>query len=396
LDPQANKQAYPEVHIFVNRRAVFSKEIKEWLSEIYMLHTQHNKAVDCVLFLEIPPQQLDINVHPTKREVRFSNRLQLKAFFTRAIVNAIQKRSTGNHVNTYNIEYNEVGKKQPHEAAGFSNGRTASECANEKNLKKNRLTQSTPATGITYAIGDLQIDNLSDNSDIAKIETTSIESTQAIAHNISESCSADSKPDNYVSFAAPVVSRSRGILNWRYIGKMDSNCALFASECGLIFLDLKAANTRIQYEKLLAEVNYPQQQPLLMPIQLDFRRQDLEDISSAIAELRTIGFAIEVTNDRRCTVSTIPIWLDEHSGETFLYDWLFLQCKRCNCLRTEFLLKLAAQHCADRHMPSTEMEIIELLRSLMNCDMPAISPNGSAIYFELSHNDIQRRWSRIA
>jgi DNA mismatch repair ATPase MutL len=198
------------------------------------------------------------------------------------------------------------------------------------------------------------------------------------------------------AFAVPVVDSRRGVLNWRYVGKMDSRRALFTSGTGLIFFDLRAAAIRVHYENLLGEMEHPRQQRLLMPIALDLRRQELEHLGDKLAELERIGFSVQETAPQQFTVSALPLWLREHDGEAFLYDWLVFQDRRPGALQMEFLAEIAARHIAGSRPPTTEDEILQLLGALMACRFPATGPDGSAIYFEVPNGEIERRWAQTA
>ncbi|MDR2576933.1 MAG: DNA mismatch repair endonuclease MutL [Puniceicoccales bacterium] len=403
LNPLADRRASAEMYFFVNHRAVVAKELKEWLLEVYAPFLPGSRAVDCVLFLELPPQQVDVNVHPTKREVRFSNRLQLKTFFTETLKSALREILPRGLVLATTERLAEVTEAQ----TGDPELEVASEesvLEHCRDLCRPAIDECLPARREIIASPRVRLHGRTTAACRAPIAMKEFES-EGMAEDGTENEKIDDVADDVFrgqkfgeqnQFTTPAVIRDRGILNWRYVGKLDAHCALFSSDGGLIFFDLRAAAIRIHYEKLRAEVDQLPQQHLLMPIQLDLRHHELEDIPAALAELRAVGFDIEVLEEQICMVSAIPLWLDEHSGEAFLYDWLILQRKCCSGLRTEFLLKLAARHGSEGRTPATEREITELLNSLMHCDIPALSPDGTAIYFELSNGDIQRRWARNA
>ncbi|MDR3317028.1 MAG: DNA mismatch repair endonuclease MutL [Puniceicoccales bacterium] len=392
-NPSADRWTTPEMHFFINRRAIYSKELREWVLDAYGDFLPNVRSVDCFLFLELPPDQVDVNVHPAKREVRLSHRAELRVFVVDGLKKhlsavALQKLSPGlpfqqrNGKNFQESTFSE-GENFSDPAGKVIGGREGIFSAKGTARGAGKILEKFPVeAGSKAPISDSVNGSGRDGG-----ESQNFEDNFEKRH-----LPRKEKPDAF-NFAAPVITRSRGIINWRYIGKMDSRCALFASDTGLIFLDIRTATIRVLHEKLLREIADPQRQRLLMPIVLDLRRQEEGGEREALEELERIGFSVEQVGSRQFTISALPLWLDEHSGEAFLYDWLIIQRKNSSGLRMEFLAEIAARHQANGRLPATEEEILKLLEDLLHCEFPAVAPDGSAIYFELSNGEIQRRRS---
>jgi DNA mismatch repair protein MutL len=188
--------ATPEMLFFVNGRQIRSKDLKEWTLESCRAHFTHCQSMPSFLFLELPPNQVDANVHPTKREVRFSDRAALREFLLRELEHGLSLK----YAPIYIAAQTRDSSVSAEETATISEGNYF--------VEKHR-----PAD---RAEGFCQRDRLPENH-------------RPPAHTDSH---INSEP-------------YQRALNWRYIGLLDSVYALFDSGTGLIFFNTLAAADRL-------------------------------------------------------------------------------------------------------------------------------------------------------
>ncbi|MDR0428632.1 MAG: DNA mismatch repair endonuclease MutL, partial [Puniceicoccales bacterium] len=347
------EQCMGEMLFFVNHRHISSKELKEWILDAYGKFLPYARSLPCFLFLEIPPEEIDVNVHPTKKEVRFSQRRALRAFIVEAIgkalknfhgivsiannVREIRSAATGNAF-PFLLKNTDVPEEKiyPPDAA-------ATEMACENVLKSPEKFFSVP---------------------------TKMDSATAKFNVVS--------PENLPSEA---VAKNYEFSEWQFLGKFNERSVLFKTESGIIFFDIRRAACRVSYEHILSSIgNQREQQLLLIPLTLDLRRKDIEISTEMLEELRCIGFRLEEKAAQLYEISALPIWMKESSGEAFLYDWFLWKRAHLRELQMELLAKTAAAHVAAARQWNGEREILQLLNDLMACDVIHHSPEGKAIY----------------
>ncbi|MDR1456807.1 MAG: DNA mismatch repair endonuclease MutL [Puniceicoccales bacterium] len=388
LDPQ-RRCSGGDMVFFVNRRVIISKDLKNWIMGAYGKYLPYAQSVPCFLFLDLPFDQVDVNVHPAKREVRFSHCAEMKAFISQAIENALRRSAS------LNI----------HESAAPWKGVNFNEIPPVTQTNEDAPQCKHLAVKILPSLGQEQIDyasfedgNSEAAADLQKITTLGARSPSAnelpadedqIAHKFLQM--SDCHSEN----SAPLVSGSRGIVDWKFLGKIDDRCVLFCTEAGLVFFDIHRAAQRVAYERILIRQGEADGQRLLIPLTLDLRRQSFEVTEEMIGELTRIGFGLREKMHLFYEIVTLPHWMRECSGEAFLYDWLVLKRANLHGLQMELLAKTAAGYVASAKKWQTEHEIMQLLHDLMACEMVIFALDGSRIYFEIPRSEIDRRWKGV-
>ncbi|MDR3117413.1 MAG: DNA mismatch repair endonuclease MutL [Puniceicoccales bacterium] len=403
LRPDRRAPPGEEMVFFVNRRPIGSRELRSWVLEAYGSHFPGARSLPCFLFLELPPDQVDVNVHPTKREVRFSRRGELRDFLLRSLADQLAKA---------------VQPMRP--AEGFSPIPSPAPIPPSTSdlppipvfSPLSPLIPVSSPTSVPPAIPIPIQDQPGPAPATAGTDEEWREDPGAGRDGVggrgcfSEKFSQPACPRAFDRFAGssalvrpdaiprtvPIFSSSRGLINWRFVGRLDGNCAIWATDTGVVFFDIRAAAMRVAYEKLLRDGDSPPRQRLLLPIRLDLRRQ--EEAGDRLRELAGAGFTLAASGEGDCyRVTEIPGWLPERSAEAFLYDWLVLRRKTAFQLRMEHFARTAASHIAASSSYETLADLTSLLRDLMSCRIPTTAPDGSGIYFELARSEMQRRWA---
>jgi DNA mismatch repair protein MutL len=374
-NPHCRGWSSEEMVFFVNRRVVLSRELRDWLLDAYQPLLPHARALPCFLFLELPTECVDVNVHPAKREVRFSRRGELRDFIRRAI--------SGHLTPPIGSAFNaQTTASATHSAADWKNWTISESIAisppgreeDGKWAEGPRWSEMVPQP---MPMGE-------------EFPTLSADSQGCGREGVQLAAAGD---ESFIRATPPHSSGAHEICKWRFIGKMDARYALFTSETGLVFLDLQGAAVRVAYEKLLREVKNPQRQRLLLPITLNLSHLQCEMADAIVGELDQVGFTLEKSAGSDFRVAEMPTWLDETAGKAFLYDWLLHRRRRTAELQVEFLAKIAAQHIAPTRSCDSAEQIQLLLSELMGCAVPTHVPDGTAVFFEMSHDDFRQRWT---
>ncbi|MDR2340952.1 MAG: DNA mismatch repair endonuclease MutL [Puniceicoccales bacterium] len=373
LDPQ-KRSGGGDMVFFVNHRVIVSKDLKNWVIGAYAKYLPYAQSVPCFLFLDIPFGQVDVNVHPTKREVRFSNGAELKVFISRAIESVLELK---NALIISKSEPRLIGSNfgapqdAPIEGRTELNGNVA---ATLPAIVPNQLRENPAPEG-----KNLFPLNGEPATAMEKKRTKLMQNFWPIGGH---------SPGNSV----PAPEINHGAINWKFLGKIDERCVLFSTETGLIFFDVHRAAQRVAYEHVLAQQGRVDGQQLLIPLTLDLRRESFEVTEEMVDELTRVGFSFKKKAHMFYEITTLPCWMREDSGEAFLYDWLVVKRANLHGLQMEFLAKVAAGYVVSSKKWRMEHEIMQLVSDLMACEMAVLAMDGSRIYFEIPKSEIERRW----
>jgi DNA mismatch repair protein MutL len=194
--------AAPEMLFFVNGRQIRSKDLREWTLESCAAHFSRCSTLPSFLFLELPPSQVDVNVHPAKREVRFSGRAALREFLVRELGHGLSARNAPIYIATPTRR-----GPSPSEA----------EAVPEESHSGERWR---PASVLEESLQE-------------------------------DSCRKDRAPP--APAAASPANSNEGTTNWRYVGSWDPDYALFDSGTGLIFFNVGTATAYLTQRHATAQ-----------------------------------------------------------------------------------------------------------------------------------------------
>lgn len=373
--------------IFVNGRCINSRLISEAISEAYQTRLPVGRYPLVVLRLNIPPNQVDVNVHPTKMEVRFQHESQIQQLVVEGVSQALQAHqtaadfwanySTETHLPTEEAKLTSLNTKN-------RDVRTAPVVELFSHSRQQLITDEIiPAredgqiTGITSAF------RIKDSSpwQVAEPTVTSI--------NVPEADAREPKPDAPTRFCELIPL---GQLKATYIIAIDST--------GLYIIDQHAAHERVRYEQLqtVAQGAPSSSQGLLFPVTLELAGEDREVLLRHIIRLRDLGFIVEHFGGNTFLLREIPVFLEGDARSYFLDLLELLREAQWKVERQRLwdeALKLAACKSAIKAgdlMTRPEME--RLLEELDRVNQPYTCPHGRPTVFRLSLGELEKRFLR--
>jgi DNA mismatch repair protein MutL len=331
-----------EMVFFVNGRWIRSSDLRDWVQEAASRFFHRTATFSCFLFLEMPPALVDVNVHPTKKEVRFSRRGQLREILLRGLGEYFTQFSMPIyrcHVAATNLQ-GPVDVPQP------------------KPISISRSSEKYSGPTVNFADS-----------------TAEVAGEEEIPIPQSEEMPEQSGGENFSQ------------MPWRYIAMFDRTRAIFHSGNGLIIFDLRAATVAIAKEKLLREIanGESHRQKLLVPISIDLRNLDSDDLEGKLERLAAVGFSICRSGPGKFAISEIPAWIDGRSGEVFIYDWITAQLEVATPWHRT-MAAIAAKRTASERLPAGEAEVASLLSAALGSAIDT-----STICFEISAAEMDRR-----
>ncbi|MBP5548647.1 MAG: DNA mismatch repair endonuclease MutL [Bacteroidales bacterium] len=345
------KRIRGEQYLFVNGRYIkhlgLSAAVEKAYNELIPEHTYPAYFV----LINVDPSRLDVNIHPTKTEVRF---IDEQVIF--AILRAATKKALGQYVLATELDFN------PSTEIDFSPA------------PKNHIPE---APKITY--------NPSYNPFHSAPSTSTSAST---AH--SRSIEIESFPEPEPIESVPVNSHQE--LN--YLG----HYIITTLKSGIAIIDQQRAHERILYERLLSrrESGITTAQQLLFPINCRFNSSDSELLTELIPDLKQVGIIVSSLGQNNFVVTAAPSDFKESEMQQILEqtinDYKNNMLQKFSDRDKSICLSLARQMAVDADTILKPEEMQSLIADLFSCQAPNISPSGKRTMIILSEQDLAERF----
>lgn len=326
----------------VNGRVISGNVLERGLEKAYKERLFHGRFPIAFLFLAVPPHMLDVNIHPTKREVRFDDSFEVEDFITKAVSEALKSREAVPRVKT---EYNKPDKEQ----------------------------------------------SQSEQVDIKHILETLRESQENIA---AETFSAVKEKEQVIS-PDPFVFDDLNI-----IGSLFNTYIIAGDENNLYMFDQHAAHERIFYERLKRQYESGERssQQLLIPLNFNVSADVSSTEDNWIEEVRTMGYDIEFFGNNTYIVCEIPAFMEMSCAEAFLQDLFNEFSSRPDLTNVGEMDRIIIRSCksAVKGGDILSMEEAEALFSrLKACDNPFSCPHGRPTFIRMARHEIERMFKRV-
>ncbi len=287
--PTLSRRLADQQFFFVNGRAVQDKVVAQAVRQAYRDVLFHGRQPVFVLYLRLPAAQVDVNVHPTKHEVRFRRPRDVRDFIFGSLNRALRDARPGGRRDVRPGDLRdvqpEVGSAAPPLAAGAAaEAALAPAGASGRSLRQQGLAM-----------------------DVARSGGSTLQVAEALAHYRTH------KPDEG---QAPPLGYAIAQLHGIYI--------LAENADGLVIVDMHAAHERITYEKLKQSIDAQGLaiQQLLAPLALNTTEAEAELAEERQAELAAMGLDLDRTGLASITVRAVPALLAKGNVEELVRDVL--------------------------------------------------------------------------
>ncbi len=331
------------VCVYLNSRPVDLRAANSALKEAYGASIPKGRYAAAFLFITMNPEDVDVNVHPAKREVRVRDEFALRDF----LISSISKRLESFGSSSSGSQY--LGAQTP-EADAFK-------IAPRENIwKAQSAAAAAPPTPSVSAPA-------------RETPAFSFDATQSEARE---------------EFESPAPA------GWEFLAFYKKNFILFQTDKALVCLNVRSALKRINYERIVSnfEGSPAASQALLIPINISLDRAQGEFFASCITHFERCGFELDVFGRDFFRLRAIPDWLDYSSAESFVKDFIeeaFAEnmALRPDKISAQIFAKLAISRAFGATIHQTRDSALSLLRKLLSCAMPMLSPDGKPTTKEL-------------
>ena len=383
--PELQKLNRNSIYVFVNGRLIRDKLILHAFNEAYRNIIPPTSFPVVLLFLEMPPQEVDVNVHPAKTEVRFRQ---------------------GSFVHDFVRDSVRTALMQARPAASFFQALHSAPTASES-----LMVDVSPLPGVDEAVyGPRELVEQSEGAiepgDVATFELRErlvVESAGRLEFSgagmaVGYGDSADQSAEQIVE-EQPTLN---ALASLKPLGQLRESFILAVNEEGLWIVDQHVAHERVLFEKILRErkVEAVQRQRLLMPVLVELLPEQMVTFAEIAEELERNGFEAEPFGPRTLAVKATPVGLEGKELERVLEEVLGVteksaQVENEELRRTRIAASIACHAAIKVNMPLEPAKMDWLLRELGKTEHPMSCPHGRPIALRYSLRDIQRAFQRI-
>ena len=394
--PEVQRPNRNGIYVFVNRRLVRDRLLLHAIHEAYRNVMPPNVFPAVLLFLEIPYQEVDVNVHPAKIEVRFRHPQFVHDFTRDAIRQALTRVRP--------IASFAAAKAAPQAsaagmAAGPANGVTG--------VPHAVIPPSTPLEEIAAAGSDGGFDlttaplqplaqRFAFESGLpsdAMLPAAAITGTGEGWRAELPGASAD---------APATLPRPEEIADLKPLGQVSSSFIVAVNGQGLWIIDQHVAHERVLFEQHLAarRFGHVEGQRLLMPIVVELAPRQIVIFERIAEEMRENGFEVEPMGPRSVAIQAVPAGIETSDAEKLVIEILDGIERENAAISIDTLqAKIAAStacHAAIKvNMPLDRTKMEWLLGELAKTDCPMSCPHGRPVVLRYSVREIEKAFKRV-
>ncbi len=372
--PGVGRSTRRELVTLVNRRPVDSRTLSLAVLDAYHGRIQKGRFPPAFLFLEIQPQEVDVNVHPAKREVRFRDDGAIRRFVLNAVTETLAASRADDIAQT---------------SAPLPVATPAKSAAETRSPKSEpSLPKTTPAVKVAM---------LPTPSKQVRPAATPV--TPAPATRVAAQPVVSQPAISPIPAPATTPAPKKAAPGWRLITLLKKRYALFDTSRGLVMLHLRHADQRVRFERISKEFKdeTPPSQRLLIPHPLEFEPLASEALKSQLKQLNAQGFQVEEFGRNFYRIEAVPTWLSPEQAESFIRDLVDLirqrgGMRKQTALGWEAVARLAVEGSYRRSDSLTEPAVEQLAKDLLACNTPHTSPFGKPTFSEVSWGEWERRF----
>ena len=346
--PDYTRSSKKSYHIYINSRTVKCPVFQKAIDTAYKSLIANGKYPFVVLNLEIPPSDVDVNVHPTKKEVRYKNPNQVFNFIYTSIQAGLM-----NYI-----------EKQPQLSQNYEPVGNANE--NIINFTQSKLE----STGEIFF--DKENDTMYVSDNIMAEETQNLEQTKS------------EKADQRQLFV-PVEKSQEPEEN--IIGQYKNTYILVEKDDGMEIIDQHIAEERYIYEKLMSEKNIVSQMLFVSDV-IQVSSTEAELIKENIEKFEKFGFGIEFLKENELIFRKVPQMIAKVNPKEILSDILENIDGNIDRLEEKILITTACKASVKAGQKLSTWQMQEIVKKWRTTKMPYTCPHGRPIVKYFPHKEI--------
>ena len=357
--------------VIVNGRVIRNLNILYAITDAYQTILPIGKYPVTVLNINCNYDLIDVNVHPSKLEIRFTDETTLRQLITSTIKKGLRE----SELLKFQKEESLIREVETYNYPSFDNSNAINEDDNEDDGEFDEESNDD---------WELQFDEAT----IKFIDPVKKEETKIVQEQINFKINEETNERTFFQ-------------NLRYIGQYHQTYLLLEDDSTLYLIDQHAAMERCMYEKISNVFKEKDNRcyDLLIPITLEYTKNEIEAIFKEKESINDMGISFDEFGDNTIIVRSIPTWIPTDLQIEFLSD-IF------NHLTNKYLVNkavmyeslaksLSCKKSIKAYMQISKEEVTELLRNLDKCEMPYTCPHGRPTLIKFTNYEVEKLFKRV-
>ena len=378
--PEYAKKTRSEQFFFVNQRFIKSAYLNHAISAAFEGLLKDGYHASYFLNLTVDPKTIDINIHPTKTEIKFDDEHTLYAILRSAVKHSLGQFNIApildfEHQSQLNTPYNykdKVGKAPTIEVDRSFNPFSGDESSSKSTAFKSDYKKAPTANWESLYVG--------------------LESKGNDASNDFAEVTFESNPETATMFSDDTVESNKTTF------QLQNKYIVSTLKSGMLIIDQSRAHQRVLYENFLKHITVKEatSQQLLFPLELNITPNESLIIKNMQTDLEHTGFVFSDIEEETLTVTGVPVGVPE-SEVSIIIEQLISDVETnvpdASFSAADLLAKSMAKSLAIKNgqqLNSTEQE--HLVNSLFACKEPSVSPTNRPTFITMDANSIEKKF----
>lgn len=427
IQPNFNRATKYYMVLFINGRMIRNYHLQKAIIDAYSDYMPKDRYPIVVLNIEMDAQLVDVNVHPSKWEIRLSKEKQLEKLLYTALDEALKQEfqvvqaevkkekekvempaMEFTYVREENVKdlHNEVNDsfKKPEELPPLDMEQLRKEMEAPVPVKVKPINQEEESA---YVVEDAPMQYPQTSRPQIKEISTPVETSQKKTTvsmveipRPQETASKQEIVMETIPEKVEEVKVKNPLPQMEVIGQFHNSYILAQGEAGLYIIDQHAAQERYHYEVIKEKIlsGNRDTQPLLIPISIESNVMAIAQVDNINQSLRVLGIELEVFGDTTFVVRQLPTWMQDMDEPAFIQDmidiWMKDQVVNEEKLRHLAIATMACHSSIRFHRSLTMEEMKQVILDLEKCEQPFHCPHGRPTFICMSDKQLVKEFLR--
>ncbi len=397
--PQLSRGTRAYENLFINGRFIKNETVSQAVEDAYKTRLMIGKFPVFALNFYIPPEYIDVNVHPAKLEVRFRDNDVVYDFIYTAILDIFKDK-----VLIPESTWDSSNSKETESSIEESKEKIPFENNPKKTLNNPQQYEKTKESVKYNTTENKSIEELQKLYKQAELNDGIIKNTFKMQENkepyykhekVEQNMLTNEKEENCAETAKPFFH------NYKIIGQIFATYWIVEQNDSIFLIDQHAAHERVLYERFMKSFNESSvmSQRLIEPVMLNLTESEIETINKNLDLLNKAGFEVERITERDYALKGVPFIFKNPETLSFFNSIVdILGEKQLNSVMDTKILSVATMACKAAVKANDRLSIQEataLINELLKLENPFSCPHGRPTIIELTKYELEKKFKRI-
>ncbi len=386
--PELTRSSRSHELFFVNGRPIYNNLTAKAVETAYSKLIDPGRKPIVFLFIKVNPILVDVNVHPAKKEVKFSRSQIIFDVIKKAVRNTLKENDPTTRIkikkdHSLDADRDQTEENIERDQLFNQNKKSSYNSAKQNNYSK---TGSYKQSKDNYQKNINYEDDKSYNPDLKSSENKK-DFRQLIRENENQEYSLENVEAEESYF--------------KFLGQIFNSYLLIETDQGLKIVDQHNAQERILYERFYAEYNKKDKasQSLLMPVKIELSAEEREIVHQYEAEIKKIGIDFSDFGNNTILIQEVPVLLKNMSTRNIIEELIAElaeagKAKSAAEVQANMLEYLACRSSIKAGQPLTKNESIQLIKDLYKTENPYRCPHSRPVMINISREEIEKGLGR--